>query len=177
MQRKIVIGTAITGSLTLVSGPVYAHCPLCTAGAGAMAGVAALLGVKYGAIGVFLGAMATALGLWLPRLIKKQYVPKQNLLVFWVVYLSTLLPLTPLLQDYSSIYLSLFGDYGTIFNSTYLINLFIVGAVLGSLIVWLSPHLSSYLSRRLGGKRIRFQGLIITFSLLLIASVLMQVLR
>lgn len=177
MRKKLAAGAALTTAFSFISGPVYAHCPLCTAGAGAMAGAAALLGVKYGAIGVFLGAFATALGLWTTRLVKKQYIPKQKLVIFLVVYLSTLLPLLPFTKDYSSVFISLFGGYGSIFNRTYLINWFIVGALIGSLIVWLSPRVSAGLTAWRNGKKIRFQGLIITFAILLLAGVLMQVLR
>lgn len=42
----------------------FAHCPLCTIGAGAAAVGAAWLGVSYMVIGVFLGAFGLAIGLW-----------------------------------------------------------------------------------------------------------------
>lgn len=177
MKKKISYAALLAGSLSLISSPAYAHCPLCTAGAGAMAGAAALLGIKYGVIGIFIGAFATALGLWTPRLIKRQYFPKQRLLVFWVVYLSTLLPLLPFTKDYSSVFISLSGEYGSLLNKTYLINWFIIGAIIGSLIVWLSPRLSGLITTWRKGKRLRFQGLLVTFVLLLVAGVLMQVLR
>jgi hypothetical protein len=177
MKKKLLIGAGLTGWLSTISAPVYAHCPLCTAGAGALAGSVALLGVNYGAIGVFLGAFATALGLWMPRLVKKQFVPRQSLIIFWAVYLSTLLPLLPFTKDYSSIFISVYGDYGGHLNRTYLINWFIIGAVLGTLIVWLSPRLSAYITRRREGRIVRFQGLIITLLLLTITGVLMQILR
>jgi hypothetical protein len=163
--------------LTIVPVKLFGHCPLCTGGAAAAAGAAALLGVNYGAIGVFLGAFATALGLWTPKLLKKRYVPLQKPLVFWVVYLSTLLPLIPFTRDYSSVYISRFGDYGSIGNRTYLINWFIVGAVLGSLIVYISPFISTKITDRRKGKAVRFQGLGITFALLIITAVSAQVLR
>lgn len=171
------LGTLGLAFSLLTTGVVHAHCPLCTGGAAAAAGAAALLGVKYGAIGVFLGAFAAAMGFWLPRLIKKRYIPHQRRVVFWVVYLSTLLPLIPFTRDYSSVYISWFGDYGSIGNRTYLINWFIVGAVLGSLIVWVSPAISTNITEWRKGKSIRFQGLGITFALLIITAVFFQVLR
>ena len=169
-----IIGLALS---LLTTGLTRAHCPLCTGGAAAAAGAAALLGVSYGAIGVFLGAFATAMGFWLPRLIKKRYIPYQKQVVFWAVYLSTLLPLIPFTRDYSSVYISWFGDYGSIGNRTYLINWFIIGAVLGSLIVWVSPAISVKLTEWRKGRSIRFQGLGITFGLLIAVAILMQVLR
>jgi len=178
MKPKLKKLSALGLALSLfTTGLVRAHCPLCTGGAAAAAGAAALLGVNYGAIGVFIGAFATALGLWMPRLIKKRYISYQRPVVFWVVYLSTLLPLIPFTRDYSSIYVSWFGDYGSIGNRTYLINWFIVGSVLGSLIVYISPFISSKITAKRKGKAIRFQGLGITFALLIITAVSTQVLR
>jgi len=178
MKPKIAKLSSLGLSLALFNTAlVHAHCPLCTGGAAAAAGAAALLGVNYGAIGVFLGAFAAALGLWIPRLIKKSYLPYQQQLVFGAVYLSTLLPLIPFTRDYGSIYVSWGDDYGSLTNRTYLINWFIIGAVLGSIIIWLSPFISAKIIKLRQGKSIRFQGLAITFSLLLITGTLIQVLR
>ena len=177
MNQKIRLAAALAGALSFMSVPVHAHCPLCTAGAGAAAGLAALLGVKYGAIGVFLGGFATALGLWVPRLVKKRYIVWQNAFLFLAVYLSTLLPLIPFTKDYSSWFISWRGDYGSLFNRTYLINWFIVGAVIGSLVVYVAPRLSAALIQLRGGKALKFQGIVLTFLLLAITAFLMQVLR
>lgn len=168
-------------SLILASGiavlkpvTVSAHCPLCVGGAGAAAGAAALLGVSYGAIGVFIGAFSVAMALWIPRLIKAQYIPHQSKVLSVLIYATTVGPLLPLFEDYSSIYLDLGGEYGTLMNQTHLINLFLVGAVIGTIIVLAAPYISSQLSRLRSGKLIRFQGLLITFTLLIIAAIGMQ---
>ena len=177
MKKQAIFGISLTGVLSLVSAPAYAHCPLCTAGAAAGAGAAALLGITYGTIGIFLGAFATALGLWIARIVKKQYIPAQRTVIFWAVYLSTLVPLVPLLKDYSPLYISWMGEYGGLLHRTYLINWFIIGAVIGTLIVWLAPRLSALIIKWRDGNVIRFQGLILTLLLLVTAGVLMQVLR
>jgi len=177
MVRRIVSGAALVGAMLFVSMPAHAHCPLCTAGAAVAAGLAAVLGVQYGAIGVFLGGFATALGLWVFRLVKKRYIPGQNVLLFLAVYLSTLLPLVPFTKDYSSWYVSWGGDYGSLFNRTYLINWFIVGAILGTLGVYFAPRISIGLTRLRGGSTFKFQGVLLTFLMLSITAFLMQVLR
>lgn len=176
-MRRRYLGLVLTTALSTVSVPVHAHCPLCTAGAGAAAGAAALLGVKYGAIGVFLGAFAMALALWMARLVTKRYLPYQKLLIIGAVYLSTLLPLIPFTRDYSSVFVSWGGDYGSLLNRTYLVNWFIVGAIIGSVIVYATPAISAGLTKLRQGKAVKFQGLMLTFSLLLIPAVLIQVLR
>jgi hypothetical protein len=177
MVRKIVSSATLVGTLLFASVSAQAHCPLCTAGAAVAAGLAALLGVKFGAIGVFLGGFATALGLWVSRFVQKQKIPWKNILLFLAVYLSTLLPLVPFTKDYSSWYVLWGGDYGSLFNRTYLINWFIVGAIFGSLGVYFAPRLSVALTQLRGGNTFKFQGVILTFLILSMTAFLMQVLR
>lgn len=159
-----------------IPSPALAHCPLCTGGAGAAAAIAAFFGVKYGAIAVFMGAFATALGLWLAHKVKKQYIKHQSKILFWVIYLSTLLPLYPFLDgDYVSKFVSVSGEYGSWLNKTYLIDLFWIGAIAGTVIVYFAPRLSQYVTAKRDGKMFKFQGLGITFILLLIAALMLQV--
>jgi hypothetical protein len=101
----------------------------------------------------------------------------QNTFLFLAVYLSTLFPLVPFTRDYSSWFISWWGDYGSLLNRTYLINWFIVGAVIGSIIVYVAPRLSAALTRMRGGRTLKFQGIVLTFLLLAITAFLMQVLR
>lgn len=175
MKKTSIFGAA--AALTLLAPvKVYAHCPLCTGGAGAAAAAAAYFGVKYGAIGVFLGGFTTALALWLAHKPKKHYIKKQPLLLFWAIYLSTIIPFYHMFKgDYVSRYISLGGDFGSLTNRTYLLDLFVVGAVIGSIIVYLAPRLSAWISSRRGGRHVRYQGLIINFALLIIGGILLQV--
>lgn len=165
------------GALAFISSPVSAHCPLCVGGAGAAAGVAALLGVTYGAIGVFIGAFAAAMSLWLPRLIRKKYFPYQDKVLFAFFYTSTIVPLMPFLTDYTSVFVSMGGEYGSLLNKTYLVDLFTVGVIIGTIILLVSPRISRGLINLRNGKMFRFQGMIITFALLLLAAITMQILR
>lgn len=152
-----------------------AHCPLCTGGAGAAAAVAAYFGVKYGALGVFLGGFTTALALWIAHKPKKQYIQRQSTVLFWAIYLSTIIPFYYMFKgDYVSRYLSMGGDYGSLTNRTYLIDLFIVGALIGSVLVYLAPKLSAWISSKRGGEFIKFQGLFINFALLILLGVILQ---
>ena len=174
-MKKLLMLTFVTVFTFLSPVKVHAHCPLCTGGAGAAAVVAAYFGVTYGAISVFLGGFSIALALWLAHKPKKQYLKHQSALLFWVIYLSTISPLYGAFKgDYTSKYVSLGGDYGSVTNRTYLIDLFVIGAVLGSVIVYASPRLSQALTAK-RGKNFRFQGLLINFALLLLGGVLMQV--
>lgn len=175
MNKKYFIG--LTAVLTLLT-PIKtsAHCPLCTGGAGAAAVAAAYFGVKYGALGVLLGGFTIALSLWLAHKPKKEYFKHQSKVLFWLIYSSTIIPFYYMFKgDYVSRYISFGGDYGSMTNRTYLIDLFIVGAILGSLIVYWSPDLSAWISKKRDGKHIKFQGLILNFVLLLLGGILLQV--
>lgn len=175
MKKLYILG--LTAALTiLMPVRVSAHCPLCTGGAGAAAVAAAYFGIKYGALGVFLGGFTTALALWIAHKPKKQYIKQQLVVLFWVIYLSTIIPFYFMFKgDYVSRYISMGGDYGSLTNRTYLLDLFVVGGVVGSLIVYLAPNLSAWISKKRGGKKIKFQGLLINFVLLIVAGVILQV--
>lgn len=153
---------------------VFAHCPLCTIGAGAVALGATWLGVSAFSIGIFLGAFGIAVGLWIGRLIKKKYFPHQALIIGVISFLATIIPLKPLFFDNSPVLIALYGDYGTWLNTTYLIDKFIVGSIIGAVIILISPRVSKSISKARNNKLIPFQGIIITFALLLFFSLLYE---
>lgn len=155
--------------------PALAHCPLCTIGAGLVAGGAAWLGVKYAVIGIFLGAFSFALGFWISTMIKKKYIPYQNWVLGLISFLTTILPLRPLLEDYGSLFISLSGDYGSLLNRTYLIDKFFVGSLAGAIILMISPYISKALTKSRKGKMLwSYQGMAITFALLIFAGLITQ---
>ncbi len=173
--RKLVFVPFISLIITLIKMPfASAHCPLCTIGAAAVAGGAAWMGVNHVVIGLFIGAFAMSLGYWIAKLVKKQYFPLQSFTIITLSYLSTIIPLIPLLKSNYPLFISLFGDYGTWLNKTYLLNLFVVGSLLGGLIVIIGPWLSRKLTAIRSGKMIPYQGVLLTFSLLLLVGVLVQ---
>ena len=173
-MKRIMAFPLVVLLASLIPTKVFAHCPLCVGGAGAAAALASVLGVKYGAIGVFIGGFAVALSLFIARRLP-QKIKFQNIIVGWLIYLTTIIPMYPFLKgDYTSWFISAGGDYGSMFNKTYLIDLFIVGGIIGSLIVLYAMKLSVYITNKRGGKQIKFQGMIITFSLLLISAVILQ---
>jgi len=173
MKRFLSLSSAIL-FLSLLPTKVLAHCPLCVGGAGAAAALASFLGVKYGAIGVFMGGFAVALSLLIANRLPEKF-KFQNVIVAWLIFLTTLIPLYPFLKgDITAWAASIAGDYGSLLNRTYLLDLFIVGSIIGSLIVLYSMKMSSYITQRRDGKMIRFQGLIITSALLIVSAIGMQ---
>ena len=172
MQKKIFI---LTPALAiLLAKQAAAHCPLCTMAAAAGAGTAVMLGVNQAAIGVFIVAFAVAIGFWIARLIKKKYIPLQKQLIILASFLTTVLPLLPIMQSYFPINIAMMGDYGSLLNSTYAINSFLFGSILGSIILAISPLISNAITKTRKGKTLPFQGITITFLLLIIAALLVQ---
>ncbi len=173
-MKKIFL--AISAFVLLLADSAFAHCPLCTIGAGAAAAGAAWFGVDNVIIGIFLGASALAMGLWFSRLVKKSYIPFQKWVISAISFASIIIPVMPMMTGYSSAYISLAGDYGSLLNRTYMINSFLLGSILGAIIVAMAPSVSRRITKW-RGKMIPYQGIIITFSLLAIAAVLAEVLR
>ncbi len=166
----------LSAFVLLLADSAFAHCPLCTMGAGAAAVGAAWLGVDNMVIGIFLGASALAMGLWVSRLVKRRYIPLQKWAISSFSFASIIIPVLPMMQGYSSIYISLAGGYGSLLNRTYLINLFLLGSVIGAAIVAMAPYISSRIAKKMG-KTVPYQGIILTFSLLAVAAAVAEVLR
>ena len=164
----------IIGLLAFIPATAKAHCPLCTAGAGALAIGAAYIGVSTYVVGIFIGAFALALGIWVSRMIKKEYIPYQKHIVTILVFLTTVIPLMPLLQHYVSFNVYWFGEYGSMFNKTYMISRFLIGTLIGAVIMYVSPIVSHHVSRVKKKRLFPYQGIVITFAMLIIASLFMQ---
>lgn len=157
--------------IALIPKVTLAHCPLCVVGAGSLAVLAASLGVSSVIVGVLIGAFALALGIWTSGLIKRRYVPYQKLIIVLVVSLSTVIPIMPMVRHYKPLYIPFMGQYGT----TYTINLYLLGVIIGAVIMFVSPFLSKRLTK-LRNKRVAFQGIIMTIILLIITSIIIQLL-
>lgn len=155
----------------------YAHCPLCTAGAAAAAGGAAWLGVSKIVIGIFIGAFAISIGWWVSNLIKKQYIPFQKPIIILFSFVSTLFPLLSLeiMRSNYPLLISLSGDYGSLLNRTYILNLFFIGSVIGGFIVSITPWMSSRITAIRNGKMLPYQGIILTFALLIVFSSIIEI--
>ena len=156
--------------LALVPKAALAHCPLCTVGAGALAVLAASLGVSSTIVGVMIGAFALAMSLWIAKLPKKKYIPYQYPVLAVVIFVSTVVPIMPLIRDYSSIYVPFIGEYG----ATYMYDEFLAGSIVGALIVFVAPYLSTRVTKLRHGSQLPFQGIVLTFLLLIVASLIIQ---
>lgn len=173
-NKYYVIAISIISVIGLVPSVVKAHCPLCTIGVGTAAIGASWLGISQTSIGIFVGAFAVALGLWVANLIKKQYIPQQKNLVGVFSFLTTVLPLMAIMKDVTSVYISFAGEYGALLNRVYLINLFLIGSIVGAVIMFFSPQISLLVKKQRKGKMIPYQGIIITILLLIFTSLVIE---
>lgn len=162
---------SVVALFLLYPGVSFAHCPLCTIGAGALAVFAASLGVPSVIVAVFVGAFAMALGLWLSLAVKRKYILFQDELVASGVYAGTVLPLVPLLREYKPLYVSFLGEYGT----TYAVDVYVVGILAGALSVLFAPAISKIVKKINNEKIIPFQGTIITFASLILTSIILAI--
>ncbi len=172
--NKIIISTS--AFLLLLVSQVSAHCPLCTAGAIGAAGVAAWLGVKASVVGIFIGAFAASIGWWFSNIIKKRYIPYQNIVIVVFSFITTVGPISKMFKEVGSYYLNLFGGYGSLFNRTYVYSPFLIGAIVGTVIVSISPYLSKKITVIAGNKKpMHYQGMILMGILLILTSLIFYV--
>src|SRR3990167_3357871 len=129
MYKKIFL--TASAMLILLTESVSAHCPLCTIGAGAAAAGAVWLGVSKVVVALFVGAFAMSIGMWFSKIPKKKYIPFQKTLIISAIFLTTVLPLSPIFKAIGPLYLSFIGEYGT----TYAINYSLVSGLFGGLVV------------------------------------------
>ncbi|KKT87065.1 MAG: hypothetical protein A2119_02980 [Candidatus Colwellbacteria bacterium GWA2_46_10] len=153
-----------------------AHCPLCVAGAGALAVLATSLGVSSVVVGILIGAFALALGLWLAPLVKKRYIPYQKQILTLLIAVTTIIPVMPFIKDYGPLYISLGGKYGTPWHNTYTIDLFLFGSVVGALLMLMAPSVSKLVTK-VRKHQMPYQGVAITLLLLVIASGIAQIIQ
>jgi len=170
-MKKIVI-SAFSVLGFAVPSIVKAHCPLCTVGAVAIGIGAYKLGIRTESVGIGIGAFAVALGLWIARVMSRAYVPFQRELIVLASFASTIVPVIPFMRSAFPVYISFLGDYGT----TVAVNRFLAGSIIGGLLVMIAPEASRELTRFRRNRHIPFQGMIVTFSFLMIAIAIIELL-
>src|SRR3990167_11146873 len=168
--KKLLLSLALLP--ILLAKTVSAHCPLCTIGAGAAAAGAVWLGVSKIVVALFIGAFAMSMGMWFSRVIGKRwsYIPFQNIFVSIAIFALTVWPLIPIFKAIGPLYLPFIGEYG----KTYAFDYSLISALFGGLIVFVSPSISKKITKIRKGTMIPFQGVILTFLLLIITGSVIQ---
>ncbi len=172
MIKKILLIVMLPVFLIFLVDIVSAHCPLCTIGAGAAAAGAVWLGVSKVVVALFIGAFAMSMGMWFARVIekRKKFIPFQSPLIIIGVFLLTILPLIPIVKAVGPLDMSFIGNYGTI----YVFNYSLGSSLLGGIITFISPKINKKIREKRNGKGIPFQGILLTFLLLAIAALIIQ---
>lgn len=152
-----------------------AHCPLCTVGAGALAVLAASIGVAPPVVGILVGAFSVALGLWIAGMVQTQYIVFQRYIIATIVFFGTVVPIAPLVRAYAPLYISIAGPYGTLLHNTYTVNVYALGVLVGAAVMLVAPPVSRMVAR-LRRRHMPFQGITITVILLAVVSTIAQLL-
>jgi len=169
-NKGVLLSTILPFMLISSLEFISAHCPLCTIGAGAAAAGAVWLGISKVIIALFIGAFAMSMGMWFARIPKKRYIPFQKTAIITIVFLTTLLPLLPIFKAIGPLYLPFIGEYGV----TYAVNYSLTSSLLGAIIVFVSPGLNKKIKQKMYGRNIPFQGILLTFFLLVVAALIIQ---
>lgn len=156
-KTKIAL-SSILFSLVLYTGIALAHCPLCTAAAGAAVAITRWYGVDDLVVGSFIGAFVISTGLWFNNILKrrnkgKDYLPFQSVILVLLSLISTIIS---------------FSLGGITTNSYFIfgIDKLIMGTLLGSGMTWLAFWFSKFLRKNMGRTLIPFQSIILTFAFL-----------
>lgn len=159
--------------LLIFSTLASAHCPLCTVGAGAAAAGAAYLGVAKPVLGLLIGAFAVSTGWWMSKKISKDYIPYQQKIIIVSSFLLTIVPILPIIGQQKAFFIGLYGSYGSLLHNTYMYDMSLVTSIIGGVVVTLSPKISGKITEK-RGKHIDYQGILVTFTVLILLSLVIQ---
>jgi hypothetical protein len=87
----LIVFFLLTTIYLLLPATIFAHCPLCVAGAGAGLSFSRILGVDDSITGVWIAAFLGAMSLWIAGSIKKTYIPAQSTVIYVAILATTLL--------------------------------------------------------------------------------------
>ncbi len=76
---------------SLFTREALAHCPLCVAGAGVGLSLSRVLGIDDSITGVWMATFLGATGFWISNSIKKTYIPLQKLIIYTLIFVTTIL--------------------------------------------------------------------------------------
>lgn len=166
-RRKIFLMLLVFLALTLTQANIVsAHCPLCSAAAGAGVAAAQYYGVDLLIVGLWLGFFITATSLWGLKLLPLSKQSRLNqLAVITAVFLSFIIPfrIAGLLE---------FNHLIWLFGSPIIFNRMLAGMLVGVIIGWIMPDISHFIKKYNGNKSfIPFQAIVLTVSLLSIISI------
>lgn len=141
---------------------VSAHCPLCTGAVVAGAIGAKYLGLDIIILGIFVGAFAISLGLWIARKLKN-YFKYQNTLIIISSFFLTVIPSLAFIKDIT---------YISLLSRIFFVNKLLVGSIIGALVTLLAYRLHGYIKLKYGKVLFPYQGIALTILFLVLTSII-----
>ncbi|OGM60002.1 hypothetical protein A2892_03845 [Candidatus Woesebacteria bacterium RIFCSPLOWO2_01_FULL_39_10b] len=142
--------------------PIYAHCPLCVAGAGVGLTFSRLLGINDSITGVWIGAFIGALAFWFQRILgaknKLFFKPSTGVFLYTLFLLATI---------WSFYKFDLVARHGEIFG----FHKLTFGMVVGSIVYCLVDLLNTYIKRKSGKSFFPYQSIVFSLSSIVLTSV------
>ena len=141
---------------------VSAHCPLCTGAVIAGAVGAKYLGLDMVILGIFVGAFAISLGLWIVRKLKN-YFKYQNTLIIISSFFLTVIPSLAFVKDIT---------YINLFSRIFFVNKLLIGSIIGGIITLFAYHIHNYIKLKFGKVLFPYQGIALTVLFLVLTSII-----
>ncbi|MBI4015973.1 MAG: hypothetical protein HY362_04620 [Candidatus Aenigmarchaeota archaeon] len=175
-MRKMLIAIPAFLAFILSGAPAFAHCPLCVGAVGMAVASAKIFGFDITIVGLLAGALAISSGLWVARLIKKEYFRYQLPIILILSYALTVIPSILLVGVQENVYIpvKLFGEIGSVFNKIYWVDKLLFGSVFGVGITLFAFKLHLKIKELYGKVLFPFQGVLLTVGVLAAASVVFQ---
>lgn len=159
MNKNIKYGFPLSLVGLVFVTPAYAHCPLCVAGAGAGLSLSRILGIDDSITGVWMAAFLGAMGFWLNNFIKKTYIPYQKLVIYVVIFVTTIL---------SFYKFGLINEHnGLIYNLPKLT----FGMILGGVLFYLVDKANILIKEKKGRVMFPYQSIILMLGSMIVLSI------
>ena len=177
MKKSKIIILSILIFTSLVAVPlVSAHCPLCTAAAGAGVGVARFYGVDDSIVGLLLGGFVASSGLWVHNWLKnkkKINIPVQGLILVALSFLLLAVPLytAGVITDFEMV-MSMPEHHSMLGMGVYGIDKLLFGLIVGTILISGTFTLSDSIKAKRGKRLFAFQGLVFMLTALAIFSLI-----
>lgn len=160
MMKKIyyLLGSIIAFLFSLPQA--YAHCPICAIAVGEGVILARFWGLNDIIVGIWVGAFVVSMGLWIHKLLKKNYIPLQEYVITILSFAATAIP---------------FYFAGLIGNPMFVkwgMDMLLLGMIVGTVGTVVGYEISKLIKAKRGKTLIPFQTIIFTITILVIESVI-----
>ncbi len=143
----------------LLARPVYAHCPLCVAGAGVGLSLSRVLGIDDSITGVWMAAFLGAMSFWANNYVKKTYIPLQKPVIYILIFATTIL---------SFYRFGLINEHnGLIFNLPKLT----FGMITGGALLYLVDIVNAVIKKKKGKVLFPYQSIVFMLGSMVILSI------